>query len=566
LPRRRLFLTIAIAAAVGSPAAAEAATVYVSATAKGPGEGSRADPLASLAAAERASRRGDRIVVLPAPRRAEPLDGGISLKPGQRLVGAGPSVRRGGLRRVPAVTNTSGGRNSGDAVVLADDTTVRNLVIAGTHRGGVYGRNVSGVRVVGNDVSAHNTSCAEGFHIFPFVAPTNVPGVGIPIADGLVNGWAGIMVDADRGAGEVEIVGNRVHDAECGDGIDVRLSGNARRTARIDRNVVIGLRQGPDFESVLAIGLQTDERSRLVASLDRNRQSALGNPGDIGIGPEGADSEGLFFNLGGPSHMRVLVTRNTYTNPDNLGGFSANGMEMVSMGDGSRGSVVIRDSSFSGSPGDVMEEGALGTNARLRLKLVRVVARDSVGFGSGGLLPFNNGDCMLAGSLGAGNLVELIVRRSRFTDCAGNGLGLGANVTNGTGSGGVVIADVTDSVISGNRGANLGVRNFTELDRFLLRVESTDLRGARGTMADVTFEDIGGVGDEVIDLGGGALGSEGGNCIGGTLLGGETIGFDVSAQANWWESAAGPGPAAIVAAGGSFDVEAPLSAAPPSCR
>ena len=39
--------------------------------------------------------------------------------------------------------------------------------------------------IVGNDVSDHNTSCVRGFLIPQFNAPTNVPGVGIPIVTGL---------------------------------------------------------------------------------------------------------------------------------------------------------------------------------------------------------------------------------------------------------------------------------------------------------------------------------------------------------------------------------------------
>ena len=59
------------------PAAADAArarTWYVRA------------PHMSLAQVEQASRPGDRIVVLPS---AQPLDGGIRLKPRQQLIGAG---------------------------------------------------------------------------------------------------------------------------------------------------------------------------------------------------------------------------------------------------------------------------------------------------------------------------------------------------------------------------------------------------------------------------------------------------------------------------------------------
>ena len=159
---------------------------------------------------------------------------------------------------------------------------------------------MAGALVRGNDISGHNTSCTPGFHIPPFNVPTTVPGAGIPISDGLMNGWAGIMLDASRGSGRVRVLHNRVHDAECGDGIDVRLNGTARFRAKIHRNTVENLMQGEDLESVLAIGLQTREQARLVAKLDRNVQTNLGNESDVG-GPEGADSEGVFVNPTGPS-------------------------------------------------------------------------------------------------------------------------------------------------------------------------------------------------------------------------------------------------------------------------
>lgn len=552
-------------AASGATAEAEADPLYVRATAPAGGNGSRQTPFRSLRAVENASAPGDTLVVLPGPADAPPLDGGIALKPRQRLIGAGPSVRSGrSRRRAPRLTNTDPQRHSGDAVVLANHAVVRNLVIVGSHRGGVYGRNVRDVTIRGNDVSGHNTSCTEGFHIFPFVAPTNVPGVGIPISNGLTNGWAGIMVDASRGRGRISIRDNFVHGAECGDGIDIRLEGNAERHAAIVGNRVADLRQGEDFESVLAIGMQTDDRSRLIARLDRNRQTNLGNEEDL-AGPEGADSEGVFANLGGPSRMDVSINRNTYTNPRGLGGFSANGMEMVSMGDGSRGRMVIRNSTFTGTPGDVLEEGALGTNADLRLELINVVASRSIGPGSTRVLPFNNGDCLLAGSLGAGNTVRLVVRRSQLTDCANNGLAVGSNVVNGRGPTARIDVRVSDSKITGNRGANLGVRNFTDLDALSLRVEGTDLSNSRGSgdsAADVVFDERGSTESSEIDLGGGALGSAGRNCITGGPLAAEVRGYDVSARHDWWGQPGGPPPGRTVVVGGSLDTSRALGSPP----
>jgi hypothetical protein len=432
---------------------------------------------------------------------------------------------------------------------------------------------VGRAKILGNDVSAHNTSCAFGFHIPAFNVPTLVGGLGIPISEGLHNGWAGIMVDADRGHGRVTIAGNRVHDAECGDGIDVRVSGTGALRASIAANRIDDLRQGDRLESVLAVGLQTREHGRLVAELDRNRQSGLGNDEDLGIGPSGADSEGIFLNPTGPSRMRVVVSRNTYTHTSGRGGFSANGLEFVSMGDGPDASVVVRDSTFSGTPGDIVEQLALGTNARLQMRLIRVTAARSTGFAGTGhgdtvLIPGNNGDCVIAASGGAGNGVELQVRDSTLTNCANNGLTLGSDVANGRGPTAELTLDVSDSVITGNRGGNLRIGNLTALERLSVKVERTDLSDSRGlasTPANLTVEELGTTDEATIDLGGGPLGSLGGICLEGGLLAAAVVGYDVHAQRAWWGVPGGPSPGRVVALGGNLDAANPLDAAPAVC-
>jgi hypothetical protein len=426
---------------------------------------------------------------------------------------------------------------------------------------------------VGNDVSGQNASCTPGFHIPPFNVPTTAPGAGIPISEGLKNGWAGIMVDAAHGRSRVTIRGNRVHDADCGDGIDVRASGRARMRALIRANRIADLRQGENLESILAIGLQTRDQSRLLARVDRNRQRGLGNDEDAGTGPEGADSEGVFINPVGASRLRAAVTRNSYTHTPGRGGFSANGLEFVSMGDGATGSVEVSYSTFSGPPGDVIEQLALGTNARLRLGLTHVVATASTGFGGSGfgdtvIIPGNNGDCLIAASGGAGNAVDLTLRDTALTDCANNGLTLGSAVANGEGPTAELSADIADSRITGNQGGNLRIGNLTELERLSVRVENTDLADSQGTAstpANLTVEDLGSTGEAVIDLGGGALGSTGGVCLDGGQLAAAVTGYDISVRNAWWGDPGGPGPGRIVAAGGTVDAASPLGSAPAGC-
>lgn len=570
LSRSFACLSAVLAATVTLPPAAAATphrTFYVSASAAPGGTGSLAKPFFSLAQAEAASRPGEEIRVLPSLRS---LDGGIQLKPGQRLVGSGQSVTElPATAPAPRITNSSGARLDGDAVRLADGAVVRNLRISGAHRGAVYGAEVTGVTVRGNDVSGHNTSCTPGFLIPEFLAPTNVPGVGVPIVGGLQNGWAGIMIDsARRRDGTAVIADNVVRDAECGDGIDVRTWGEATYQVSVLGNDVRGLRQGPDFRSVLAIGFQARDDSALRARVLDNTQADLGNPNEVNFAMEGADSEGVFVNGVGPSTMDILVERNVYTNEDGVGGFSANGLEMVTMGAGSRATVVVRDSHFSGAPGDLIEEGALGTDARLVMVLERVTAQRSTGVGNTFVLPFNNGDCVLAGSLGARNDVRLTVRDSTLRDCANNGLSVGSNVVNGDGPTGFIGLDVDNSTITGNRGGNLGIRNFTALDRLSVRVQRTDLAGSRGlgsSLSDVAVEDFGSTGSSVIDLGGGESGSVGGNCVSTRPLAVEVTGYAVSARRLWWGRPGGPAPGSTSVLGGSLDSADPLAQRPLHC-
>ncbi|MEO6470232.1 MAG: hypothetical protein ABIR57_00305, partial [Aeromicrobium sp.] len=298
-------------------------------------------------------------------------------------------------------------------------------------------------------------------------------------------------------------------------------------------------------------------------------QANLGNADDLNLAVEGADSEGVFVNGVGPSTMDITLTRNTYTNERGLGGFSANGLEMVTMGKGSKITMKVRDSNFSRSPGDVIEEGALGTDARLDLTIERVTAERSTGVGNSLVLPFNNGDCLLAGSLGARNTILLTVRDSRLTNCSNNGLAVGSNVVNGNGPTKEIRVDVDNTVITGNRGGNLSVRNFTKLDLLSIKAQRSDLRGSKGlgsSIANFSAEDLGQTTRSTVDIGGGALNSLGGNCLAGGLLAANVLRYDVTARQNWWGQKGGPGALRTSAMGGELDAANPLGTPPTGCR
>lgn len=146
---------------VSAPALAR--TLYVSAQGSQTGNGSRSAPFHTLAAVERASNPGDVIIVLSTPVEVPPLDGGIKLKDHQKLIGEGPGVAlaKAPLTVAARITNSTEA-NNGDAVVMADNASVSNLVILNARRSGVYMNDVTDVTVAGNAISASNTSCIPG--------------------------------------------------------------------------------------------------------------------------------------------------------------------------------------------------------------------------------------------------------------------------------------------------------------------------------------------------------------------------------------------------------------------
>src|SRR6516165_4453949 len=78
---------VALWCALSSPRAL-ASTWFVSASASAGGDGSLLHPFNSLAAVQKASGPSDLITILPSRPSVPPVDGGIALKIGQKLIGA----------------------------------------------------------------------------------------------------------------------------------------------------------------------------------------------------------------------------------------------------------------------------------------------------------------------------------------------------------------------------------------------------------------------------------------------------------------------------------------------
>ena len=552
-------------------AMAHAKTLFVRAGAAAGGDGSKAAPFDSLAAVERASMPGDEIVVLPAPLSVAPLNGGIALKADQKLIGGGRAVNGDdGLRLAPRITNSDPRSNSGDAVVLADGDEVGNLVITKSVRGGIYGSNVSAVRIYGNNLSGTNTSCTAGLYVY---FPGNIPL--------LPNGWASIMIDESRGNVWLSIENNYIHDGTCSDGIDIRATADAKVAARVSANRITRLAQGPRMLSVLAIGMQT--RNSAVLSVD-----SYGNA-ETYIGSAGADCEGLFANQAGGS-LTWSIDRNTFAH--GIGGGSCNGAEFYIGAGIDTANLYISHSIFAYDPGDMIEEdnnGGTGSVMNLTLDGVSVSHTSfprklppEPQFTNAQYMD-NLGRCMDQYSWGHRNVNNLRVIDSRFADCYGDGIG--SDVTGGTytfgrptaadpqpkgmylgdAKGDSVSIDVENSTIEDSGQYSLHFPNHAAMADLAIRVRNSRLDGAGGR-AVVGIDQDGTTRRTHIDLGGKGRGSPGRNCIvGGTHLAAEVAGYDVLARANWWGRAGGPAARDVSLQDGRLSVSPALRSPPSSC-
>jgi hypothetical protein len=560
---------------------------YVSATAAAGGNGSASAPFNTLAQVQQASGPGDTIIVVPSPTSVPPLDGGIILKAGQRLIGGGapvvkfgaplvpggpPVVGPSGLSTLPRITNTTAASNSGDAVRLADDTDVENLVIPGPYRGGIYGQDAAGVTVTGNDISGFDTSGTAGFVVQPFYATNYIAGTGTNVANGIPAGWAAILIDAANVSTSVSISNNYVHDGVCGDGIDIRGMNTADISAQINYNFVSRLVQCSQVRTIEGIGTQVTGTSRLRATLFGNTEANNGSTG--------ANMDSLFVDPAEAGTLIETIDHNVYMT--GIGEASTNGFEYIVSNGGGTSQVTISNSFFRDNPGDTLQELNFGGNgARATLILDHVVVEQTTiarGLPSYAIPPgtltgaTNTGDCLDIVANGANDTTILRMTDSSFTGCDNNGIEVTGNHVTGNGVGDLhtIVLDIDNSTINGSRFYNLWINDLTPLTSLRVRVQDSDLSvSSSGVAVAFDQQSTGATASAVIDLGGGALGSDGKNCIfGGAIYDLEATRYNVSAENNWWDSARGPLPGKVVemVAGYKIDASKPLRRAPPACN
>ncbi len=536
----RLLTGVLVAAAIGMGAGASqarASTWYVRAGADGTGTATA--PFGSLAAVQSAAKPGDTIVVRPSTAA---LDGGIALQAGQQLIGAGPPIagKTGTLAQLPALQNTTDAHLDGDAVRLAPDTTVQNIAVKTAYRGGIYGLDSVGVKILGNDISGQNTSCTDGFTVQAFNIPTGTPFVSGPPSDAPQNGWAGIMVDGQSASGAVTIENNDVHDATCGDGIDIRAMGIANFTARVDSNTVTHLAQGSTLSSVLGIGMQALNAGHLSVTQDGDTETDIGSPN--------ADCEGEFANAADSGAVVDTVDHNTFDH--GVGFFSCNGFESIISTGTATIDVNLANSTFRDNVGDMLEEYNLGGGSTMTFTARNVIADGTTwrepnapGSSDGGAnpAPFNLGDCMLVLSVGGGNSTTFTMSDSILENC-NNGLSVGNNAGTGNGSGPIerLVLNVTHSVIT--RNAKYGVLFYNTTPAQLLQssIATSTISDNSEPGVSIVENPTGSAQTAQYDLGGASLGSPGGNCFFGN--GGDDVeatDVAITADHDWWGH---PGP------------------------
>lgn len=563
--------------------AVSAKTWYVNASAAAGGDGSQGKPLNTLLAVQLLTGPGDTIIIQPS---TAVLNGGLALLPGQRLIGDGPPVvtsapslipngpptlQSSGQSSLPQITNTTN-YLLGDAIDMADDTVVQNIVIKGAFRGGIFAQDSHNIAIEGNDISGANTSVQLGFRVQPFCLEQYAAGVA-NCSSGLADGFASIQVDGLSEDSNVVIKNNYVHDGVCADGINIRAMNTSDVNATVEGNFTTRLVQCAGLNALNNIGTQVLGTARLTVALVGNTQTASGSAG--------ADAEALFINPAEAGTLIQTIENNVYMN--GTGGASTNGMEFI-LGNGSpQAEVTVSNSFFANNPGDMLEvfnRGARGSKAVLTLNNVTVQNT----LITGGLpsyanppgaaaSPDNTGECLGVGSVGDGDVTIIEINNSSFTGCDNNGIEITNNhsfTDNGADGPHAVSLMINNSTISGSRFYNLWFNDVTPLTQLNVSVQNSNLSSSQSGIA-VAFDmqTTGSTAQATIDLGGGPLGSAGGNCIfGGQISNLEATNYNIFAENDYWGSANGPLAGSVHETNPGFTIADKqfLRAAPPACR
>jgi len=410
-----------------------AAEVYVQAGAPAGGTGAQDSPFDSLADAEAASKAGDAIILLPGTGA---LDGGIALKPGQKLLG------RGGDGKMPQIININTPVQSGVMVRLSTNNEIAGIHFARMRNYAILGDgDFSGLK-------AHD-------NLFTGSAKSVEP-------------IYSIHLEASGGEiRDVVVANNTFRDGDDLGGVRVLQRGASKGAYRFEKNRFSNL-------GGRAYHIHSMEDARIDSQI---LDSAADN---IGVGNRNSDS--IIPYLMGRSRQTMLVKGYRYDNTRQVGNLSNTALE----------------SFLFGWPRE--DAANFCTACRLDLTIEDSVFANSVTDG----LQFTN--------YGDKSVVNVVVRNTKVVNPkpkqAMGAIGMTGQKERGRGSKNTILIENSDFIGSSAFG-------------FSVKDESPE-----STI--------------VIDLGGGALGSKGGNRIIAAAQG--AVRADklnvMTAKNNWWGGSA----------------------------
>ncbi|MDA1092068.1 MAG: hypothetical protein O3A25_02175 [Acidobacteria bacterium] len=400
-------------------------TFYVSAAAGVAGDGSQHAPFHSLSEAEASSQPGDTIYVL-GNATGKTLDGGIALKPRQKLIGLGvdgeppqrPSDR-------PRLTN-SASLPGGIIVRLSEHNEV-----AGIHFTGMRNAAIAGDGATYSGTFIHHATFTGH-------------------ADEHIEDERGLVyaVSFDTAAGEVGDV--RVEDSTFADGEDlgairVFQSGESRGEYRF---------RGNDFSNLggRAYFVRTQQRSRVETII---LDSTADN---IGRGDRNSDS--IIPYLMGQSEQVMLIRNYRFNNTDQEGDASNTAIEAYMFGSprpdeanwctGCTLTLTILDSVIENAVTDPIQFSDSGTNSVLSyvIRNTRIVG-GAPQQGAGGI------SVNLQDVPESGGRTTILVEN---TDVVGT-TGYGFTLNGGSGGGGHAVTVDLGGGVLGSRGHNRFIDN-----------------------------------------------------------------------------------------------------------
>ena len=471
-----------------------ASTWYVSADAAAGGNGSRSQPFATLEQVETASHPQDTIRILPSTR---PLDGGIQLKDGQRLIGLGDSVTKTTNGARPTITNTNATRYNGDAVRLANDNVVENIRIDGAARSGIFGVNaarpqirgtlITNNMVQGNDLRRLERLWPEGFVLYQSQG----------------NHFGGITLLA-CGPGSSSYCAMHAPERAGGPNFgEAVIAGNVIRDSNLE-----GIMLLTDTGAVAAFAV-TDTIVRDL-SLNLPRPESLNPPAGI------VRSRAFTLIALNRSQVRLTMSRFHAENLSPAGNYATDGLVFLTGGDSPVVNARISDAAVLNprmvgevNNGDSIEIQHRGTtNGVLNIDMTRLDLRD----------PASANIKILEAANPTNGVYNLSVSDSAFSNMNPAG-GLDGQIRLSGASNGTKAFTLTvrNTKFSGFGGA-IGILNANNLETLKVLVENSSLSGFTApagakpiAAVTVTHPADKMLGTAVIDLGGGALGSRGHN-------------------------------------------------------